>query len=78
MGGQDSCPPIAAAVLQLTPQRSLLDAETFGETFGEAFGLLLESSCLHDLRVYGGALGGSIFHMTTGRDHSQVVATREA
>ena len=78
MGGQDSCPPIAFAVLQLTPQRSLLDAETFGETFGEAFGLLLESSCVHDLRVYGGALGGSIFHMTTGRDHSQVVATREA
>lgn len=70
MGGQDSCPPIAVAVLQLTPQRSLLNAETFG--------LLLESSCVHDLRVYGGALGGSIFHMTTGRDHSQVVATREA
>ena len=74
MGGQDSCPPIAAAVLQLTPQRSLLNAETFGETFG----LLLESSCVHDLRVYGGALGGSIFHTATGRDHSQVVATREA
>ena len=74
MGGQDSCPPIAAAVLQLTSQRSLLDAETFGDTFG----LLLESSCVHDLRVYGGALGGSIFHMTTGRDPSQGVATREA
>ena len=74
MGGQDSCPPIAAAVLQLTPQRSLLDAETFGDTFG----LLLESSCVHDLRVYGGALGGSIFHMTTGRDHTLGVATREA
>ena len=74
MGGQDSCPPIAAAVLQLTPQRSLLNAETFGE----AFGLLLESSCFHDLRVYGGALGGSIFHTATGRDHSQAVATREA
>ena len=73
MGGQDSCPPIAAAVLQLTPQRSLLNAETFGE----AFGLLLEASCLHDLRVYGGALGGSIFHTATGRDHSQAVATRE-
>jgi len=62
VGGQDSCPPIAAAVLQLTPQRSLLNAETFGE----AFGLLLESSCLHDLRVYGGALGGSIFHGNGG------------
>ena len=47
----------------------LLDPETFG--------LLLESSCVRNLRVYGGALGGSIFHTATGRDHSQAVATRE-
>ena len=28
----------------------------------ETFGLLFESLCVHDLRVYAGALGGDVFH----------------
>lgn len=56
-------PSIAAAVLRLTPQRLLLDPETFG--------LLFESLCVRDLRIYSGALGGSVFHY---RDQSGLEA----
>ena len=56
-------PSIAAAVLRLTPQRLLLDPETFG--------LLFESLCVRVLRIYSGALGGSVFHY---RDQSGLEA----
>lgn len=56
-------PSIAAAVLRLTPQRLLLDPKTFG--------LLFESLCVRDLRIYSGALGGGVFHY---RDQSGLEA----
>ena len=45
---------IAAAMLGATPSKLLYDFETFG--------LLFESMCIRDLRVYTEALGGSVFH----------------
>lgn len=47
-------PAIAAAVLHATPQRLLGDFNTFG--------LLFESLCVRDLRVYVEAMHGSVFH----------------
>ena len=47
-------PSIAAAILRLTPERLLLDPETFG--------LLFESLCVRDLRIYTGGLGGRLYH----------------
>ena len=62
-----SDPSIAAAVLAATP-RGLLD------NF-ETFGLLFESLCIHDLRVYASALGGSLYHYRdkTGLEADAVV-----
>ena len=47
-------PSIAAAILGVSPVGLLEDFETFG--------LLFESLCVHDLRVYASALGGNVFH----------------
>jgi predicted AAA+ superfamily ATPase len=47
-------PSIAAAVLRASPARLLQDFSTFG--------LLFESLCIRDLRVYAGAIDGEVFH----------------
>lgn len=47
-------PSIAAAMLAVTPEKLLSDFETFG--------LLFESLCVRDLRVYTDALAGRVFH----------------
>ena len=47
-------PSIAAVALQTGPEELLNDLETFG--------LLFESMCIRDLRVYADALDGSVFH----------------
>lgn len=47
-------PSIAAAMLNVTPKKLLEDFNTFG--------LLFESLCVRDLRVYASAIGGSVFH----------------
>jgi len=47
-------PSIAAAALKAAPGRLLRDLNTFG--------LLFESLCVHDLRVYADSLGGSVRH----------------
>lgn len=62
-----SDPSIAAAVLAATPRGLLDDFETFG--------LLFESLCIHDLRVYTSALRGSLYHYRdkTGLEADAVV-----
>lgn len=62
-----SDPSIAAAVLAATPRGLLDDFKTFG--------LLFESLCIHDLRVYASALGGSLYHYRdkTGLEADAVV-----
>ncbi len=47
-------PSIAAAVLRATPKRLLEDFNTFG--------ILFESLCIRDLRIYASLLDGEIFH----------------
>ena len=47
-------PSVAAAMLGASPESLLGDFETFG--------LLFESLCVHDLRVYAATMGGSVFH----------------
>ncbi len=47
-------PSIAAAMLGATPEKLLGDFETFG--------LLFESMCVRDLRVYVEPIGGEVFH----------------
>ena len=47
-------PSLAAAALGVNPQGALRDLETFG--------LLFESMCVRDLRVYADALDGQVFH----------------
>ena len=47
-------PSIAAAVLRATPDNLLQDFNTFG--------LLFESLCVRDLRVYAQAMDGEVFH----------------
>lgn len=47
-------PSIAAAMLGATPEKLIFDFETFG--------LLFESLCVHDLRVYVDKLGGEVYH----------------
>lgn len=47
-------PSIAAAMLNATPEKLLEDFETFG--------LLFESMCVRDLRVYADALEGTVYH----------------
>ncbi len=47
-------PSIASAALGLGPQDLINDLATFG--------LILETLCIRDLRVYAGPIGGSIYH----------------
>ena len=47
-------PSIAAASLRATPKRLLSDFNTFG--------LLFESLCIRDLRVYAESIDGSVYH----------------
>jgi predicted AAA+ superfamily ATPase len=47
-------PSIAAAALRATPQRLLSDFKTFG--------LLFESLCIRDLRVYAESIDGNVYH----------------
>ena len=47
-------PSIAAAVLRATPKRLLEDFNTFG--------ILFESLCIRDLRIYASAVDGEVFH----------------
>jgi predicted AAA+ superfamily ATPase len=47
-------PSIAVAVLRAAPDSLLQDFNTFG--------LLFESMCIRDLRVYAGAIDGNVFH----------------
>ncbi len=61
-------PSIAAAMLGATPEKLLTDFETFG--------LLFESLCVRDLRVYAEPLGGELFHYRdkTGLEADAVIA----
>ena len=45
---------IAASLIGATPKRLIFDFETFG--------LLFESLCVHDLRVYAESFGGNVYH----------------
>ena len=56
-------PSIATAVLRATPESLLQDFSTFG--------LLFESMCIRDLRVYAQAIDGEVFHF---RDKSGLEA----
>jgi len=47
-------PSIAVASLSATPERLLSDFKTFG--------LLFESLCIRDLRIYAESINGSVFH----------------
>lgn len=60
-------PSIACAVLGLTPAALLEDFNTFG--------LLFESLCIHDLRVYASAMGGTVKHYRdkTGLESDAVI-----
>lgn len=64
-------PSIAAAVLGATPESLLGDFETFG--------LLFESMCVRDLRVYSEPLGGGLFHYRdkTGLEADAVIVLRD-
>ncbi|MDR1187993.1 MAG: DUF4143 domain-containing protein [Bifidobacteriaceae bacterium] len=52
-------PSIAAALLGLTPEKLMVDFNTFG--------LLFESLCVRDLRVYADAAGAGVFHYRDAR-----------
>jgi predicted AAA+ superfamily ATPase len=52
-------PSIAAALLRLTPAKMLVDFNTFG--------LLFESLCVRDLRVYAESIDASVFHYRDAR-----------
>ena len=62
-----SDPSIAAAALGTNPDGLLRDMATFG--------VLFESLCVHDLRVYADALGGKVYryHDNTGLEADAVV-----
>ncbi|HJJ55302.1 MAG TPA: DUF4143 domain-containing protein [Methanocorpusculum sp.] len=47
-------PSIAVAILGATPKRLMEDIPTFG--------ILFESLCIRDLRIYASALGGDVYH----------------
>lgn len=66
-----ACPSIAAAALGVGPRALLMDTSTFG--------LLFESLCVRDLRVYAQALGGEVFHYhdEAGREADAVVQLRD-
>lgn len=64
-------PSLAAAALGTSPEPLLRDMATFG--------LLFESLCVRDLRVYAGALGGSVlhYHDESGLEADAVVVLRD-
>lgn len=64
-------PSIAAAALGASPDSLLKDMSTFG--------LLFESLCVRDLRVYAQALGGDLFHYRdeTGLEADAVMTLRD-
>lgn len=66
-----TCPSIAAAALGASPRSLLLDTSTLG--------LLFESLCVRDLRVYARVLGGELFHYhdEAGREADAVVQLRD-
>ena len=53
-------PSLAAAALRLTPKMLMEDFNTFG--------LLFESLCIRDLRIYSQALDGEVFHYRDKND----------
>lgn len=63
-------PSIAVAALGLSPNDLISDLETFG--------LLFETMCVRDLRVYADALGGSVYHYRdkTGLECDAVIHLR--
>jgi predicted AAA+ superfamily ATPase len=64
-------PSIAAAVLRASPDSLLFDFNTFG--------LLFESLCIRDLRVYAQSIDGDVFHYRDkgGREVDAVVHLRD-
>lgn len=64
-------PSVAVALLGASPQKLLLDFNTFG--------LLFESMCVRDLRVYAAALRGDVFHYRdkTGLEADAVVVLED-
>jgi predicted AAA+ superfamily ATPase len=64
-------PSIAAALLHVSPENLLEDLNTFG--------LLFESVCVRDLRVYTEALGGAVFHYRdkTGLEADAVICLND-
>ena len=66
-----ACPSIAAAALGASPESLLLDTATMG--------LLFESLCVRDLRVYAQANNDEIFHYhdEAGREADAVVQLRD-
>ncbi|KAB5607403.1 ATP-binding protein [Bifidobacterium jacchi] len=66
-----SDPSIACAIMRATPDKLLNDFETFG--------LLFESMCIHDLRVYASALNGEVFHYRdkTGLEADAVIVLHD-
>jgi predicted AAA+ superfamily ATPase len=52
-------PSIAAALLRMTPEKLLVDYNTFG--------LLFESLCVRDLRIYAEAIDGAVYHYRDAR-----------
>ena len=53
-------PSLPAALLGLTPDKLLVDFNTFG--------LLFESLCIRDLRIYAGAFSATVSHYRDARD----------
>ena len=66
-----ACPSIAAAALGASPKSLLMDTATLG--------LLFESLCVRDLRVYAQALSGEVFHYhdESGREADAVIQLRD-
>ncbi|HKZ92854.1 MAG TPA: DUF4143 domain-containing protein, partial [Candidatus Limnocylindrales bacterium] len=64
-------PSLAAAALGASPERLLRDTETLG--------LLFESLVIRDLRVYGQAMGASVFHYreNTGLEVDAILQMRD-
>lgn len=64
-------PSIAVAALEIGPERLLKDFNTFG--------LLFESFCVRDLRIYTQMLGGDVFHYRdkTDLEADAIIALRD-
>ena len=64
-------PSLAAAALGATPEMLLQDMPTLG--------LMFESLCIRDLRIYAESIGGALFHYhdDAGREADAVIATAD-